>query len=190
MANKILVAADATPIVWADTADYAGDGGARTDQITLAGLVSFAARQGAKVDLDRGDVSNRFPAKFVFTLRIEFNVAPAIASTAVDLYWAPSIHPTSTLANPGGVSGSDAAYTGTAGSTLEESLKELQFIGSLMSTKDLDAGGAGLVQQQTFFAMLPTQWVSPVVVNNVDEDFEDDDIEMSITLTPYEYEVQ
>ncbi len=190
MANKILVAADATPIVWAESGDYAGDGGARTHEITLAALGKGAARQGDKADLDTGgSVVNKFPAKFAITLRVEFDVAPATDRT-VDVYWAASPSATVGTANPGGTTGEDGAYTGTAGSTLDESLKQLQFIGRLMGTKDVDAGGGGVVQQQTFFATLPTQYGSPVIHNTADEDLEGDDIEASLTFTPYEYEVQ
>jgi len=47
MANQIPVLSG-TPVVWADTTDYAGDGGARTHQIDLTSLADGAARQGAK----------------------------------------------------------------------------------------------------------------------------------------------
>lgn len=185
MANKVLVAADTTPIVWADTTDYAGDGGSRTHQITLASLAAAAARQGAKADMDTGGVANRIAPWYAVTLRVEFDVAPANSKT-VDLYWAASPNSTAATANPGGCSGSDAAYTGSAGSTLAESLLQLQHIGSLACTND----AAVVVQQQTFVTRIPLQWGMPVVVNNADQAFEGDDIEMSITFTPLEDEIQ
>ncbi len=185
MANKILVAANATPLVWADTTDYAGDGGTRTHQILLATLAAAAARQGAKADIDNGLVTDRFARRYTVTLRVEFDVAPADGGT-VDLYWAASLSSTAATANPGGTTGSDAAYTGTAGSTLAESLLQLQFIGSLSVTND----AATVVQQQAFLAELPTQYGMPVLVNNGSQAFEGDDIEMSITFTPLEDEIQ
>ena len=108
MANKILVAANATPLVWADTTDYAGDGGTRTHQILLAALAAAAARQGAKADIDNGLVTNRFARRYAVTMRIEFDVAPADGGS-VDLYWAASLNSTAATANPGGTTGSDAA---------------------------------------------------------------------------------
>jgi len=185
MANKILVGANGTPIVWADTTDYAGDGGTRTHQIDLTSLGDAAARQGAKADMDTGGVSNRLPRRWAVTLRVEFDVAPS-DNTTVDLYWAASLSSTAATANPGGTTGSDAAYTGTAGSTLAESLNQLQFIGSLYNTND----AATVVLQQTFITVIPLQYGMPVVINNGGQAFEGDAIEMSITFTPLEDEVQ
>lgn len=185
MPNKILLAADGTPIVWADSADYAGQGGTRTHQITLAGLGSMDARQGEKADMDRGVVADRMAQRWAVTLRIEMNVAPANYKT-VDLFWAPSLSATPADANPGGTTGADAAYTGTAGSTIGESLMQLQRIGALPLTNDAD----GVIQQKTFITTLPTQWGMPVVHNYSDQAFEGDDVEMSITFTPLEDESQ
>ena len=185
MANKILVAANGTPIVWANSVDYAGDGGARTHQIDLTSLAAAAARQGAKADMDTGGVTNRLPERWAVTLRIEFDIAPADNKT-VDLYWAASLSSVAATANPGGCTGSDAAYTGTAGSTLAESLLQLQLIGSLMCTND----AATVVLQQTFITSIPLQYGMPVVVNNGDQAFEGDAVEMSVTFTPLEDEVQ
>ncbi len=185
MANKILLAANSTPIVWADTTDYAGDGGARTHQITLAALASAAARQGAKADLDRGDVADRFAGRWSVTVRIEMDVAPADGTT-VDFYWSSSLSSTAATANDGACTGSDAAYTGSAGSTIAETVQQLMFIGSLPLTNDADT----IIQQKTFICTFPTQWGMPVVVNNGGQAFEGDDVEMSITLTPLEDEAQ
>lgn len=185
MANKILLAANATPIVWADITDYGGDGGSRTHQILLAALAAGAARQGAKADMDNGLVTDRIARRYAVTLRIEMDVASADNKT-VDLYWAASLNSTAATANPGGCSGSDAAYTGTAAGTLAEGLLQLQFIGSLAVQNDV----ATVVQQQTFVTSIPLQYGMPVVVNNSDQAFEGDDVEMSVTFTPLEDEVQ
>lgn len=186
MANKVLVAHDNTPEVWADTTDYAGDGGARTAQIDLTSLANGAARQGAKRDMDTaGGVANRLPRRWSVTLRVEFDVAPS-DNTTVDLYWAASLSSTVGTANPGGTTGADAAYTGTAGSTLAESLLQLQLIGSLPCTND----AATVVLQKTFITILPLQYGMPVVVNGGGQAFEGDAIEMSITFTPMEDEIQ
>lgn len=185
MANKILVAANATPVVWADSADYAGDGGVRTHQITLASLGAGAARQGAKADMDNGLVADRIARRHAVTLRIEMDIASAVNKT-VDLYWAASLSSVAGTANPGGCTGADAAYTGTAAGTLAQGLMQLQPIGSLAVQLDV----APVVQQKTFVTSIPLQWGMPVVVNNSNQAFEGDDIEMSVTFTPLEDEVQ
>lgn len=185
MPNKILFGADGTPLVWADSADYAGQGGTRTHQITLAALAVGAARQGEKADLDRGVVTDRMPQRWAVTPRIEMDVAPANGKT-VDLYWSSSLSATPATANDGACTGADAAYAGSAGSTLAETLQQLQYIGSLTLTNDADT----IIQQTTFICTFPTQWGMPVVVNNSDQAFEGDDVEMSITLIPLEDEAQ
>jgi len=186
MANNILVV-PRTPLVWANLIDYAGDGGARTHQLDLTSLNVASARQGAKADISTGGsaVSGKIARRYLLTARIEVDVAPA-DNTTIDIYWASSLSGTAATANPGGASGSDAAYTGTAGSTLAESLLQLQFLGSLMCTND----AAAVVQQQSFEVTLPLRYGMPVIYNNTDQDLEGDAAEMSISFTPLEDEIQ
>ncbi len=139
MANEILVKSG-TPIVWADTTDYAGDGGSRTHQIDLTGVVAAEAREGEK-----GDFGATRAARFGVTVRAEWATAPADGET-LDLYMGPSISGTAGTANPGELTGADADYTGSTGSTLAESLLQFDFVGSLAVTND----AIGLVEQQTF----------------------------------------
>ena len=179
MANKVQIN-EGTPVVWADTTDYGGDGGARTHQLSLAALADGAARQGAKADL-----GNPRPNKYAVTMRLEYDVAPA-DDTAAYLYWAPSLSGTAATANPAGTTGSDAAYTGTAGSTLAESLQQLIIIGVLPLTNDADT----IIQQKTFWFAPPTRYGMPVVYNAGGQALEGDDVEMSITFTPEDDEVQ
>lgn len=188
MANKVLVDASNTPVVWADSADYAGDGGTRTHQIDLTALGAGAARQGAKADMDNGLVTDRIARRYSVTVRIEFDAGnEPVDGETVDLYWAASLSGTAGTANPGGTTGADAAYTGTAGSTLAESLLQLQLIGSVNLTND----AATIVQQQTFVTSIPLQYGMPVLVNGSAADvFEGDAVEMSITFTPLEDEIQ
>ena len=179
MANEVLIK-QGTAIVWADTTDYAGDGGTRTHQIDLTSIADAAARQGAKADLTATRAR-----RYAVTLRLEWDVAPGDGDTA-ELYMAPSLAAAAATANPGGCSGADAAYTGTAGSTLVESLLQLDLVGVIMCTND----AATVVQQQTFVYSPPLRYVSPVVVNNGGQALEGDAIEMSITMTPLIDEVQ
>lgn len=183
MANKILVAADATPIVWAADVGYGGSGGAQTADITLATLAVGAARFGDSVDLDRAVVANRYPREIAVTLRMAFPTATT-PEGSIDLYWASAL----TLAGPfpDGIGPDEGAYTGTTGSTIAESLSQLHFLGPLMVTQDGEEQGA---QQATFRATLPTQFGVPVIFNNADEALDTATL-LSITFTPREYEVQ
>lgn len=180
MANEVLVK-NGTQIVWADIAGDFGDSPiVGTHQITLATLANGAARQGVKVDLGATRA-----ARYAVTLRPELDVAP-VSSSPINLYWAPSESGTAGVANPGGVSGADAAYTGTTGDSIADSLFQLDLIGALLVTSDL----ATVVQQQTWIYEPPTRYGSPVVYNLSGQAFEGDDIEMSIIFTPLIDEIQ
>lgn len=180
MANNEILSKNGTQIVWADATDFGGSPVARTVQIDLTSLAAGAARQGVKVDLGatravRADV----------TLRPEFDVAPA-SGKVVSLWWAPSESGVAGTANPGGVSGTDAAYTGTAGDSLADSVTQLQRIGVLVATSDI----APVVQQQTWTFFPTCRYGSPVVYNETDQALEGDAIEMSIIWTPVIDEIQ
>lgn len=164
-----------TPIVWADTADYAGDGGARTDQIDLTSIGAGAAREGDKVDL-----GNPRAAAYGVTLGIEMNVAPAVATRNISLWWAPSVAAAAATVNPGGVSGSDGGYTGTAGDSLADSILQCTPIGVLPATSDAD----GVIQTKSWIFSPETRYGTPVVWNETDQAFEGDAVEMFITFTP------
>lgn len=171
------------PVIWANTSDYAGDGGTRTHQIDLTSLANGGARQGAKADMallgEAPYLVSRITHRWAVTLRIEMNAA-ATDNRTIDLYWGASLSATAGTANPGGLTGADVAYTGSADSTLAESLLQLQLIGSLAVLNDI----ATTVQQQTFITTLPTRYGMPVVMNNSGQAFEGDANEMSITFTP------
>ncbi len=180
MANEILTK-NGTAIVWADIGgDFGGSPIAGTVQITLAALANGAARQGVKVDLGATRA-----ARYAVTLRPELDVAPA-SGAVITLHWAPSESAVAGTANPGGVSGTDAAYTGTAGDALADSIKQLDEIGPLVCTSD----AATVVQQQTWFYFPPCRYGSPVVWNQSGQAFEGDDIEMSIIFMPIIDEIQ
>lgn len=165
---------EGTPTVWADITDYAGDGGARTHQIDLTSLASTAARQGEKADLGatRGQIH-------VAVLRVEFDVAPASLGI-VSARWAASNSAASGTANPGGVTGVDAAYTGTAGDSLADSIEQLTLIGSLPATSDADT----IIQQKAWMFFPELRYGSPVIYDEADQAFEGDAVEMSFALWP------
>ena len=179
MANEILVKSG-TPTVWADATDYAGDGGTRTDQIDLTSLADGAARQGAKADLGATRAK-----QYAATVCVEMAVAPA-SKASVDVYWAASPHATAGTLNPGGCSGADAAYTGTAGDSLDDSLLQLQYLGSVSLTSDADP----LLQIQTFTLFPQHRYGMPVIDNNGGQAMHNDAIECFVALTPIVPEVQ
>lgn len=180
MANAIQIN-EGTAIVWADIGGDFGDSPiAGTVQITLVSLANGAARQGVKVDL--GDPRAEV---YEITFRVELDVAPA-SGAVVDLYMAPSPHGTAGTANPGGASGTDAAYSGTASDSLADSIKQCDHVGSLICTSD----AATIVQQMTFKYAPPARYVSPIVFNQSGQAFEGDDIEMSISMIPIPPEIQ
>lgn len=186
MANEFLIK-HGTAVVWADTTDYSStvSGLARTDQIDLTSLASAAARQGAKKDMEYLATA-KFPNRWLVMAAIEMAVAPTDGDT-VDFYWAGSPSGTAANANPGGTSGSDAAYTGTSGSTLAESLQQLEFIGSLVLTNDattiVQYGVIGVLSEIPRYGM-------PVIYNNSAQAFVADAVEMYIALLPLVDEVQ
>ena len=99
---------------------------------------------------------------------------------------APSLAVASGTANPGGIGGGDGNYTGSAGSTLAESLLQLDFVGDLICTND----GTTVVMQQTWIYSPPLRYVTPVVVNNATPALVADAVEMSLSMTPLADEVQ
>lgn len=179
MTNEILVKSG-TPTVWADTTDYAGDGGTRTHQIDLTSLANGAARQGAKADLGATRAK-----QYAVTVCVEMAVAPA-SLASVDVYWAASPHATAATLNPGGCTGADAAYTGTAGDSLDDSLSQLLFLGSISLTSDADP----VLQMETFTLFPSHRYGMPVIDNNGGQAMHGDAVECFISLTPIVPEIQ
>lgn len=180
MPNEILEK-NGTAIVFANSADFGGSPIARTHQINMTSLGAGAARQGDKVDLGATRA-----ARYDVVLRPEFDVAPTSPGKQVSVWWAPSPHATAGTANPGGVSGSDSAYTGTSGDSLADSILQLQYIGALQCTSDV----APTVQQQAFTFFPECRYGTPVVWNEADQAFEGDGVEMSLIFIPVIDEVQ
>ena len=180
MANQILVL-DGTAIVFANAGDFGNSPIADTDQIDLTSLASTAARQSDKVDL--GAIR---ATRWDVTARPEYDVAPT-EGLIFSLWWAPSVSAVAATANPGGVAGSDAAYTGTAGSTIAESILQLQHIGDLVVT-----GDAAVIVQQQSWTFFPISRYGTLVCWNetADQALEGDGIEMSIIFMPVIDEIQ
>ena len=166
-------------------ADHAGDfapaasatleQGTPTDvQLSLASVADAAARQSAKVDLG----ASRAPFYDVMAV-FEFAATP-VAGDVVELYWAPSPSATAGNANPGNVTGADAAFTGTP-STLAVAVAELQHIGNFKCTEDPTA----VLQTAYIGSFCPTQRYGTLVVKNESAAaFHSDDVECHVVLTP------
>jgi len=130
--NNILLKQGATQILFADHATDFGAApataanslivGTPTDvQIDLTGVAATGgARESAKVDLGatRAEL-------YELMACIEFESAPADGGN-VFFYWAPSPSSAAATGNPGGATGSDAAYTDSVGK-----LGQLELIGTL-----------------------------------------------------------
>lgn len=174
-----------TAIVLADTTDYlptaANNLGSRTDQLALASVANAAARQSAKIDFG----ANRAPL-WNLACSLEIAATPTAGNT-IDFYLAPSNSGTAGTANPGGVSGSDAAYTGYS-SNLTDSLKQLLYIGSHICTAQATATVQVNLSVGVF--MPPERYGTIVVVNNSGAAMHSDDVEMAVVLTPVEHQQQ
>ena len=188
MANLIGVK-QGTAIVWANSGDYSQTitGLARTKQLDLTSVAAGEARQGAKADI--ASIATTLNARcYLILIGIEFVSATTIVNgETVDLYWAGSPSATAGNANPGGTSGADADYIGTAGGLLDGSLLALQPIGSLAVTNDDDP----VVQYQSFITKLPHRYGMPVVVDNSAAGvLNSNAVEMLVACIPLEDEIQ
>jgi hypothetical protein len=179
MPNEILVKVG-TAIVLADATDFDNSPSADTDQIDLTSLANGAARQSAKFDFTATRA-----AKYNVACSFEVDVAPA-SGAVISVYIAPSISGTAANENPGGISGSDAAYTGTAGDSLADSLLQLDFIGDVVCTADADP----VMQNQSFVYVPHARYGTLVVYNQSGQAFVGDATHHYVIFEPIIDEVQ
>lgn len=185
---------EGTRIILADATDWPSGGsdgwGNDTDQLDLTGVAAGEARQSAKFDFG----VNRAPRYAVHAL-LESNSTTAPGSGEVyDFYLGLSDNATAATANPGGLSGSDADYTGTTNDSLDDSLKQLDHIGSLIAVSEEGEGGtpAGIVQYQ-LIGIIPAphlRYGIIVVDNNTAQALEANAVEMAVIIIPLEEEIQ
>ncbi len=167
-----------TPIIVADATDHSpatnNNLGTRTDQIDLTSVADDAARQSNQLDFGASRA-----LKLYMYAAFEFAATP-VAGGKVEVYIAYSFSATAAVGNPGGVTGSDAAYTGTSASTLTESVLQLQFIGNFVVTDD----ATGTVQIARIGEFSPIErYGSLVVVNRAGAAFHSDMVETSIRVS-------
>jgi len=171
MANEVLVKSG-TALVWkAAGGDYA---------MTMTSIAVDAARQGAK-----GNLGTPRAARFSMLVEINMNVAPT-AGDIIEFWWSSSPSAVAATQNTGACSGADAAYTGSAAGTVDETKVQLLRVGALILTPDADA----VIQIQEFVFSPPQRYGMPVLVNKADQALEGDDDAHRITLTPIIDEIQ
>lgn len=149
-------------------------------QLDLTDLADGAARQSTKVDLGE----NRAQA---YNVRCAFELAATpTAGDLIELYWAPSQHATAGTGNPGGVSGSDSAYSGYS-SNLADSVKQLILIGVFICT----AQATGTVQVGEVGIFMPTERYGTLIVKNESNAaFHSDAVEGHVVFDPIVPEAQ
>lgn len=179
MANEILVKVG-TEIVIADATDFDNLPFPDTDQIDLTSLANAAARQSDQINFGALRA-----ARYNVQASVEIDVAPA-SGAVVSLYFAPSVNSNAALDNPGGVAGSDAAYTGTAGDSLADSLLQLDFIGDIICTSDADP----VMQTQSFTYAPHARYGTLVVLNSSGQAFVGDADHHYIIFEPMIDEIQ
>lgn len=132
MASNLIDFSEGTPVVWANSSDYSAavSGLARTDQLDLTGVANGAARQGEKHDF--GVTRDQ---TFLIAVALEF-ASDTVSGEQVPIYHAGSPSGTAGNANPGGTSGADDGYTGTAGDSLADSVAQLIPLGFFNTTSD------------------------------------------------------
>lgn len=157
--------------------------GTPTDVVlTLSGVATAAGRQSNKVDLG----ATRAPEYEVLGC-VDFTGETPTVGAVVEYFWAPSTSGTAADGNIAGNSGVDgAAPDGALGSiTLDEFLKQCQYIGSLVVHD-------GAVVQNGFVGRFSpsSRYGQLVVVNRSGDVFETDDVEMHQVMNPIVPEVQ
>lgn len=165
-------------------ADHAGDfspsatandlrQGAETDvQMQTASVVDNAAVQSAKFDL-----TVNWARQFAIRAALEFAATPT-AKEWVEFWVAWSDDPTAADGNPGGVSGSDGAYTGYS-SNLDDSVVQLDRIGTFVVT----AQATPTVQiAHCGFFFPKARYGTLVLVNRSGAATHSDDVENNISI--------
>lgn len=112
-----------------------------TLDVGAAGLADDAAANSDQVDFG----ATR-PEVCSIKAAIEW-FAAVTAGESVDFYWSGSAHSGVGTGNPGKPDGIDGSYTGDGGGTVDESVKQMDYIGSFITT---DLVGVQIVEIGTF----------------------------------------
>lgn len=144
------------------------------------GLLNGNAHNSDKVDLG----AQRY--LYSVSASLEFAATPTVGNS-VDFYWAASPNATAANSNPAGVDGTDGAYTGDGVGTVAESVKQLDYIGSLVCT-DLVTTTPQLAHVGW---LLPRhRYGTLVIVNNSGAALHNDDDEHHVVFEPVIDEIE
>lgn len=174
-----------TPIVLADVTDHspaaANNLGTRTDQIDCTDLVAGAARESAKIDF-----GVNLDLDFTLSACVEWETTPEIAAgERLDFYIGWSNSTTAGTANPGGLSGADAAYTGYSAGSLAASLEQLDFIGSMLQDNVINTDQAQIDMAIGVFTPRHRYGILVVVNSAPAAALHSDMVETSFVMTPF-----
>ncbi len=189
MANEILLKTGTPQISFADHAgDFAPAAGSSLEQgtptdvqLSLASVANDAARQSAQVDFGATRAG-----QYNVLAALELAASGLVAGNTVEFWMAWSPDATAANGNPGGVSGSDAAYAGYS-SNLDDSVKQLDRIGTMIVT-----GQATTTVQIAHVGMfIPLErYGSLVVLDRSGASLHSDDVESHVVFNPITDEIQ
>jgi hypothetical protein len=181
-----LLVVEATSIVFADATDWPAGGsyswGDDDHQLDLTSLAADGYRQTAKGDLG----ANRY-----YSYAVDLAVEMAADPTADEVWtvWVGySKSGTVGTDNPGGLSGSDAAYSGYSGGTAANGIKNLRRVGQLVldTINDLDAP-----QIQEVGLIFPTaRYLMFVLHNGSSVAHHSDAVQAALRLRPQGLQIQ
>lgn len=157
-----------------------------TDEIDCSDLVAQNARQSAKFDFGAN-----LDVEYVLAACVEWETTPEIAAgETLKFYIAWSHSATAANANPGGVSGSDSAYTGYSAGSLAASLKQLDLIGSMSQDNVINSDQAQIDTRISTFT--PGKRYGTLVVFNAAASaaLHSDMVETSFSIAPLVIQLQ
>ena len=139
----------------------------------------------AAINSDQVDLGALRPEKFKVTAAIEWFAAVSAGKT-VDFYWSGSNNSAVAAGNPGKPDGVDGAYTGDGGGTVAESVVQMDYIGSFITT---DLVGVQIAEVGT---LVPDHQYGQLIVVNKSGTLlcGTDDIESSVLFTGILHEAQ
>ena len=179
-----------TAIILADATDHApaaaNNLGTRTDQIDCTDLAAGAARQS-----DKFDFGANMDLEYVLAACVEWETTPEIAAgETLEFYVGFSHSATAAVGNPGGLSGSDAAYTGYAAGSLAASLKQLMLIGVMNQDNVINTDQAQIATAIGTFSPRDRYGVLVVYNKAAAAALHSDMVETSFRLTPLTIQLQ
>ena len=100
---------------------------------TVVDLTLSSIADGAAVNSDQLDFGTLIPEYIDVVAALEWFAAVSAGGT-VDFYWSESANSAVGTGNPGKPDGVDGAYTGDGGGTVAESVTQMTYIGSFITT--------------------------------------------------------